>query len=359
MALDRKQVVAALCTIYADLLAVDAGPDDDFFELGGYSLLIVNVVAEAKQQGITIVPDHVFEHKTPSAIAAALSPDGDSAVREPGGEAPDFAAVWSAGLSPMRARPHSPLVTLAEGTGTPVFVFHWGAGNVRFVSEVVDRFRGERPVYGLESVGLWNRERPPLSVVEMAIRYLEEIRRVQPHGPYLLVGPCAGGRIAYEVARQLEAAGDPVGLLAVLNVLPPGVSDMDAGWGPSELYNFRLASLRSQFDIPDLTTDPARVLAAMLATAKIDEGVTAEDLHWRQAVWAAVNFALDRYEPRPYGGEVVVFQLTENAGNPDADWAAVAAGTEVHTFESADTLSLLRDPAVTDVLRKKLAEVPA
>ena len=355
MALDRDRVVAALCTIWEDLLAVEVGPDDDFFELGGYSLLIVNVVAEAKQQGIALSPDHVFEHKTPAAIAAALLPESEAPATEVRSGDPDFATVWATGRSPMQGEPLPTLTTLAEGTGTPVFVFHWGAGNVRFVSEVVDRFRGERPVYGLESVGMWDRERPPLSVVEMAIRYLAEIRQVQPHGPYLLVGPCAGGRIAYEIARQLEQAGEPVGLLAVLNVLPPGVSDMDASWGPNELYDFRLASLRRQFDIPDLTSDPDEVLAAMLATAKIDEGVTAADLHWRQAVWAAVNFALDRYEPRPYGGEVLVFQLTENADNPDADWGNVAAGTEVHTFESADTLSLLRDPAVTDILRKKLA----
>jgi len=221
---------------------------------------------------------------------------------------------------------------------------------------VVDSFRGDRPVFGLESVGMWSRERPALSIVEMSTRYLAEIRAAQPHGPYLLVGPCAGGRIAYEIGRQLERTGATVGLLALVNGMPPGRTELDAGWGLRDFYDFRLASLRQQFGVPSLTADPERVLAAMVATSKIDAGMDPADVHWRQAVWAAGNYAQEHYEPRPYGGEVTVFQLASSAADPTARWDRVAASAEVHTFEAADTLPLLREPSFAEVLRKKLAE---
>jgi len=356
MGSERRRIAETLESIWADLLAVDVGPDDDFFELGGYSLLIVNVVAEARKHGITLTPDHVFDHKTPAAIAAALAPDEVPAPVPAAAGDPDFAEVWATGHSPMQVEPVPTLTPLAAGTGTPVFCFHWGAGNVRFLAEVVDSFRGDRPVFGLESVGMWSRERPALSIVEMSTRYLAEIRAAQPHGPYLLVGPCAGGRIAYEIGRQLERTGATVGLLALVNGMPPGRTELDAGWGLRDFYDFRLASLRQQFGVPSLTADPERVLAAMVATSKIDAGMDPADVHWRQAVWAAGNYAQEHYEPRPYGGEVTVFQLASSAADPTARWDRVAASAEVHTFEAADTLPLLREPSFAEVLRKKLAE---
>lgn len=357
---DRHSIEQALCSIWADLLAVDVTPGDDFFELGGYSLLIVDVVAQARTYGITMSPDDVFDHKTPAAIAAALSreqtvrPATDNAV-EPD---PDFADVWATGLSPLDAGEQPALVPLAaDGTGTPVFCFHWGAGNVRFMADAADRFRGGRPAYGFESIGLWSRERPPLSLVEVATRYLHEIRAVQPHGPYLLIGPCAGGRIAYEIARQLEQAGDTVAVLALVNSGPPGVTDLDPSWGLREFYNMRVASLRTWLGVPSLNTESDRVMRVMLEASKIDEGMKPEDLHWRQAVWAAGGFAQEHYEPRRYGGEAIVFQLAANADNEDFRWDKVIATTEVHTFEADDTLPLLADPVFAEILRKKLAAI--
>ncbi|MEO6086808.1 MAG: thioesterase domain-containing protein [Umezawaea sp.] len=361
MVLDRNVIEQALCSIWEDLLAVEVTPDDDFFELGGYSLLLVDVVAEARKQGITMSPNDVFDHKTPAGIAAALLPDGSAPAQA--GDAresdPDFDVVWALGRSPVEVEEAPTLTTLvAEGEGAPVFCFHWGAGNVRFLRDIVETFRGARPVHGLESVGMWSRERPSLSIVEMAARYLREIRAVQPHGPYLLVGPCAGGRVAYEVARQLEEVGERVAVLALINAMPPGTNDLDASWGLRDFYDFRLASLRKQFDVPHLDADRDRVLRAMVETAKIDADMDPDDLHWRQAVWAAGNFAQEHYEPRPYGGHVTVFQLAQVADREDARWSRVAPDTEVHTVEAADTLPLLRHPAFAEILAKKLAQFP-
>ncbi|WP_330460671.1 thioesterase domain-containing protein [Streptomyces sp. NBC_00820] len=352
MALDRDEIVQTVSEIWEELLDVDVDEDDDFFDLGGYSLLIVNVVTEARKRGLELSANDIYTHKTPAGLADALSAQ---AAPADGPADPDFSTVWESGLSPLGTEPSATLVRLAEGTGTPVFTFHWGTGNVRFMGGLVDSFRGERPVYGLEMVGMWSRERPALSLVEMASRYLREIRTVQPEGPYLFVGPCAGGRIAYEIGRQLEERGEEVAVLAVVNTMPPGTTELDAAWGLRELYEFRLAALRERFGVPDLLTDTERLMRGMAEIAWLDEGVDPADLHWRQAVWAAGIFAQEHYEPRPYGGEVTVFQLAEHADRPEADWGRVAAATETHTYESQGTLPLLRDASFAQDLAKKLA----
>ncbi|WP_354638574.1 thioesterase domain-containing protein [Kitasatospora camelliae] len=356
MAPARNEIVRILCEIWEDLLAVEVNPDDDFFDLGGYSLLVVNVVSEARKRGLELPAAILQTNGTPAAIADAIVAAGAGEEAVTASADPDFTSVWETGLSPLEteaARTLVPFVT--EGTGTPVFCFHWGTGNVRFMADLVDGFRGDRPAYGLEMVGMWTRERPSLSIVEMAARYLREIREVQPEGPYLFVGPCAGGRIAYEIARQLEQDGQQVAVLAVINSMPPGSTELDPAWGLNELYNFRLASLRSRFEVADLVAEQQRVMDGMVEIAWLDAGVDPADLHWRQAVWAAGIFAQEHYEPRRYGGEITVFQLAENAARPEADWGRMAASTETHTFESPGTLPLLRESAFAELLAKKLA----
>lgn len=358
MTFTHDEIVGIICEIWSDLLAVDVEPDDDFFDLGGYSLLVVNVVADARKRGLELPAAILQGNGTPMAIADALLAEaGDQASEER--KDPDFSSVWQTALSPLETEAARTLVPFeTEGQGTPVFCFHWGTGNVRFMRELVNSFRGKRPAYGLEMVGMWTRERPALSIVEMASRYLAEIREVQPHGPYLFVGPCAGGRIAYEIARQLEQVDEKVAILAVINSMPPGSTELDASWGLRELYDFRLASLRTKYEVPDLTTDRERVMAGMTEIAWLDDDVDPQDLYWRQAVWAAGIFAQEHYEPRPYRGELTVFQLAEHAGKAAADWSRVAGSTETHTFESAGTLPLLRDPAFAELLAKKLAAYP-
>ena len=88
----------------------------------------------------------------------------------------------------------------------------------------------EQTCYGLQSLGLAPGDVPLATIEEMAARYVAELRRVQPQGPYRLAGWSFGGLAAFEMARQLNAAGDDVALLAVLDTGPPaapGLQDAD------------------------------------------------------------------------------------------------------------------------------------
>src|SRR5262249_24350348 len=79
-----------------------------------------------------------------------------------------------------------------------------------------------QPFYGLQSRGLDGVKDPPSRIEDIAAEFLCEIREVQPEGPYYLIGLCMGGVVAYEMAQQLHAAGQQVGLLGLLETWPPG-----------------------------------------------------------------------------------------------------------------------------------------
>lgn len=118
----------------------------------------------------------------------------------------------SSGLAtPSRDLPRGPLVTFsAEGDRIPIYLIHGAGGTVFQFSIIAPLFSSNQPVYGVQAVGLWGEE-PHLSTIpEMAQRYVDEIRRVRPEGPYLLAGFSMGGSISMEMARLLRAADQQV-----------------------------------------------------------------------------------------------------------------------------------------------------
>ena len=84
-------------------------------------------------------------------------------------------------------------------------------------ADLAHELGAEQPFYGLQSVGLDGAEAPLGSIEEMARLYVGEIRSVQPHGPYVIIGACFGATVAYEMTRQLLAAGEEVGFLGLLD----------------------------------------------------------------------------------------------------------------------------------------------
>ena len=175
------------------------GPEDDFFELGGDSLRAVDASLQLQQRlghGLAL---GAFQHaSTVRALARLL----DGAV------------------------PRGDLVLLqSAGNATPLACIHGHGGNVFSMRALARWFGPDRPVYGLQLSGLGGVGRPPLSIEAAAASHLQHLRSVQPHGPYQLAGNCFGGWVAIEMARQLHAAGEPVGALLLIN------SDLPAGYG--------------------------------------------------------------------------------------------------------------------------------
>jgi thioesterase domain-containing protein len=112
----------------------------------------------------------------------------------------------------------SPLVALNHAEGDkPLFLVHGGFGDVTEYATLVLEFRDDLPVYGIRARGVDSSLEPDTRVEDMAARYVEHVRLRQPKGPYRLLGYSLGGMIAFEMARELAAAGEEVEFLGIID----------------------------------------------------------------------------------------------------------------------------------------------
>ena len=116
----------------------------------------------------------------------------------------------------LPGEPRRRLVPLkAGGDSQPVFLVPGQHGELFHFKRLVERVREDVPVYGFEARGLFGSVEPIDDFEEMAAHYIDEIRTVQPRGPHLIGGFSVGGKVVYEIGRQLERAGDPPHLLII------------------------------------------------------------------------------------------------------------------------------------------------
>lgn len=116
----------------------------------------------------------------------------------------------------------NPLVKIQPlGDRPPIFIFHGVGGNVLNYKVLVQYLDPGQPLYGLQAKGIDGLTEPLSDIPTMARLYVAEIQRVQPEGPYLLGGGSMGGALALEAARQLQALGQHIGLLLLIDTLGP------------------------------------------------------------------------------------------------------------------------------------------
>ena len=194
----REEVLADL--IGSVLAVEDVGLDDDFFDLGGDSLAAIELIAAIDEQfGIDLPPSTLLEAPT-TALLAPL-------------------------LNHRRPRGSSTAVAFREGRGTPFFCVAGGGSPATSLRALAHALPDDRAVYGMQAHGLEERGRPDRSVEACARRYVTDMRAIQPVGPYLLGGHSFGGLVAFEMASRLEAAGETVALLAILDTPAPTASE--------------------------------------------------------------------------------------------------------------------------------------
>ncbi|HEV3372499.1 MAG TPA: alpha/beta fold hydrolase [Xanthobacteraceae bacterium] len=184
-----------LARIWEDILTIDkVGISDDFFELGGDSLQAVELfVRVEKALGAVLSPSTIIDYPNVAQLARLLAGDATS--------------VSTRSLVPLQA----------EGAEPPLFFVHEASGNLLSYRELVQHLGARRKIFGLQYPFQDQDPIPALSIAQMATIYVESIKSVQADGPYCLVGYSLGGTVAYEIARQLRARGDQIGLLVLID----------------------------------------------------------------------------------------------------------------------------------------------
>jgi thioesterase domain-containing protein len=243
--------------------------------------------------------------------------------------------------------------------------------------ELAQHLGADQPFYGLQAQGL-DGSRPPLGTIEeMAALYAKEIRRVQPHGPYLIGGYCMGGTLAYEVARQLRESGEAISLLALFDTMDWSNVKLPGFWtkayhGIERMYFhaanfFRLdgAGKKKFFgEKVEALRNRLPVWKGMLA-ARFSSGDAATNSHARVLgdIWRANDKAITVYVPRPFSGVVTDFRPMKQYRMfdlPNVKWERLAQGGEQVVNLPVYPAGMLVEPFVghlATALRSKIDSV--
>ncbi len=242
----RDALERDLATIWKEMLGVhQVSIDDDFFELGGQSLIAMRLFNRIrKEHGVELSLSVLFQAPTIAATAAllreakglpAIDPSAD-AVDAPmqvgdgelactsataGHVAGEFPLAADAPSANVPTIPRSLVEITRGGNRPPLFCVHGAGGNVLNFRDLSWGLHHDQPFFALQARGVDGKTPPHGSIEEMARAYLEEIRALRPHGPYLLAGYSGGGVVAFEMAHQLKALGEEVPLLVFFDTYHP------------------------------------------------------------------------------------------------------------------------------------------
>ncbi len=347
----RDQLEQQLVTTWETVLGTtDIGIHDDFFDLGGNSWMAVRLFSELQA---------VTGHNLPlvTLFQAPTIADLADVIRQ--GEA---AQTWTS-LVPIRTK----------GSKPPFFCIHGVTGDILWLKDLADLMDDEQPFYGVQARGLDGEAEPFNRLEEMAAHYLQQIRQVQPEGPYYLGGYCMGGDIAYEVARQLQAAGEEVPILAVIDPPPANFNERAPLNGRFLLdfvqnspYWLREFMRLGGSEISSRVRRKGRVAVRSLwqkIRSKSDESLSATDVidqaddlpEHRQQVIESHLEALLNYTHAGYDGEVIVFEAQSrpllNPGNSVNEWVDYVARPITLRTVAGSHSSMLHKPHVVGLAR--------
>ncbi len=314
----EKDIEPMLAEIWQDILGVKQVKNtDNFFDLGGTSLMAVSLFSEIEKGFGKRLPLAALM-KAPNIMQLARMIQEDKS-----------SVAWTS------------LIEIQPGDSKPpLFLFHAAGGNILIYRDLIRHLGPEQPVYGLQAQGL-DGNQPILSSIEgMATQYIKEIQAVRPEGPYLLAGYCMGGTIALEMAQQLQAQGKEVALLALMETYnfsnqPNAVFDRIQY--RIQQIEFHLRNLLLTDKKMTFLKEKAKVawdrkdivFGSLLAKLGLQTKTGNGRNVLLSSIWAACDLAAISYVPRVYPGRIIEFRpMKEYAcfSGPELGWEKLSTG---------------------------------
>jgi thioesterase domain-containing protein len=226
-----------------------------------------------------------------------------------------------------------------RGTKPPFFCIHAESGQVLIYREFAHLLGADQPVYALQAQGLDGRRPPHTTIEDMATHYLDEIRAVQPEGPYFLGGFCLGAVISFQMAQQLHARGEKVALLAAMDASGPRFDR-----SLRDYLSFATQAVRKH---------PLALVRYLISTRLLPKPVVVPGARTDEtaapsssaAIASAIDQARRRYDPRPYPGRVTWFVNSDRAPLAVPQWNEFASGVERFVFPGGHA-TIFQSPAI-------------
>ena len=348
----RNLLEFQLVQIWEDILGIaPIGITDNFFELGGHSLLVMRLIAQINEKfGKNMPIATLFDAPTLEQLANLLNQEEDS---EP----------W-----------RSLVAIQTNGSKPPFFCVHEIIGNAIYCQRMA-RYLPDQPLYGLQTLGLDGKQAPFRCIEDMATHYINEVKTIQPNGPYFLGGYSFGGYVAYEMAQQLQAQGEKVALLTLFDsstkdyykrlplrwflyqvnqisrhglgfILDKVKAKVQANWSKD---NVKKAEIKESEDW--VNADLSKLLQSLkLDTNKLmDRSI--------EQVTVANWQAMEHYVPQLYQGQVTLFRaILERSAqgwylDPQLGWGNLVPELDVQEISSVH-INMFDEPQVKQVAEK-------
>jgi thioesterase domain-containing protein len=330
------------------------GIHDNFFGLGGHSLVAVKLLAAIENEtGRKLRLSTIFQQPTIARLGRVMQ-EGQTAI----------SASSIVEIQPQGGKPG---IFLVHGVGGGMF---WGYSNL------ARELGTEQPIYAFKSRGMDGLEEFT-RIEDIAAHYVADLRKFQPQGPYRLGGYCFGGNVAYEMARQLRAQDQEVALLLLINCWPNNSSYTKLSWTPAFLckafWNF---CIRLSHQIRSGAKQPRDFFKWRAAWAlKRVRSFFAESASGRLSVDDVVDLSVRpeherklwrthvqawlQYQPQSYDGQITLFRTR---GHPlvcsfdnQMGWGAYAAGGVSVKICPGDHETILEEENVPHTARELAA----
>jgi thioesterase domain-containing protein/acyl carrier protein len=347
-AVPNQGVEGTLVSWWQDLLGIDkVGLDDDFFALGGHSLIGVRLFAKIKKTyQVDLELAVLFEARTVRQLSALIRKTRQPVIAEQ--------KNWSC-LVPLQS----------NGSRPPLFFMHAIGGDVIFYERLARALGPSQPFYAFRSTLASQESMREPTIEEMASAYIKEMRSLFPQGPYLLGGLSFGGLLAFEMAQQLHAQGVEPGLVILLDASVPGSdTPLEASlqfskfWqklrhdGGSYLMQ-RAAVKREYWERKYLR------MVRLFACSCYKSAGRPLPVNLRYALMEEMHLrALKRYIFKPYPGKLTLIRATDprmdvlsRYKDPVLGWGNLAEGELDILDVLADHMNLLLEPQVQTVAK--------